>query len=266
MKTRRDQVSAEGLLDAERRPPAHKDGSKPDYFMNARVAVLVERRRLEDIHGDESMASMRVGPWQKLAILMEEVGEVAQNLNERSKGDADTSNLIEEVCQVSAASLAWLECLLRARDESRSKLAVHPLTLDHPFPYGSSSGLPLWSSEAAERSGYASAAMPFAFADHPRTATRAETLEAASAEAFLEYQAKTGQRPPHRAKYEWMEPGPVTEARHWVTEDTHGNVDVYRGRFSGFEFFSSYFGRARFIADMPELAAKLGVTLETGRP
>ena len=77
-------------------------------------AVELERWRQErKFPGDLSGALPDAG---KLAILVEEVGEVANELNERRLGNQTNSvteqNLFEELIQVSAVASAWAESLL----------------------------------------------------------------------------------------------------------------------------------------------------------
>lgn len=65
--------------------------------------ILVERRRQED-KWHEPPGSWPCAPGIKLAVLLEEVGEVANALLER-----DATNLRAELVQVAAVCLKWLE-------------------------------------------------------------------------------------------------------------------------------------------------------------
>jgi hypothetical protein len=53
--------------------------------------------------------------WQRLGMILEEVGEVARNLLARdglvTDGDADDGALARELSQVAALSVAWMERL-----------------------------------------------------------------------------------------------------------------------------------------------------------
>ena len=66
--------------------------------------VSSERIRQDKIHGDGSMA--RCAQDLKLAIITEELGEVARAIIE-----CDAANLREELVQVAACAVAWLESM-----------------------------------------------------------------------------------------------------------------------------------------------------------
>lgn len=69
--------------------------------------IDAERLHQEDKHGyDKSCANPAVTPDRKLAILAEEFGEVAMALN-----DTDFNNLRDELVQVAAVAVAWLESM-----------------------------------------------------------------------------------------------------------------------------------------------------------
>ena len=61
--------------------------------------ILVERNRQDVIH-----PFFPSKDFEKLSILLEEVGEVAKALNEK-----DEENLKEELIQVAAVCMRWLE-------------------------------------------------------------------------------------------------------------------------------------------------------------
>jgi phosphoribosyl-ATP pyrophosphohydrolase len=63
--------------------------------------------------GPDSVAAMAGDHWDYgcLAILVEEVGEVAHAINE-----GDTSNLAEELAQVAAVATLWLEGMVARGD------------------------------------------------------------------------------------------------------------------------------------------------------
>ncbi len=74
------------------------------------VARLIRAAREEahDKHGDHSIESIpaySIGTW--LAVLMEEVGEVAHSLTY----DADGPRLADELLDVLAVAAAWLDAL-----------------------------------------------------------------------------------------------------------------------------------------------------------
>lgn len=68
--------------------------------------VFTERERQVRLHGDHTPADPGMDPCMKLAILMEEVGEVARELC-----DGPTRNLRVELIQVAAVAVAWAESL-----------------------------------------------------------------------------------------------------------------------------------------------------------
>lgn len=70
-------------------------------------AIQHERVHQEKKHGyDKSCANPHVHPDRKLTILAEEFGEVAMALN-----DTDFNNLRDELVQVAAVAVAWLESM-----------------------------------------------------------------------------------------------------------------------------------------------------------
>lgn len=61
-------------------------------------------------HGfDQTPASPGMSSWQKLSILVEEVGEVARALNDGESQDA----LVKELLQTATMALAWVESIER---------------------------------------------------------------------------------------------------------------------------------------------------------
>lgn len=64
-------------------------------------------------------------PWDNLAILVEEVGEVARAINDSQKPLTPTgledaeAQLVEELTQVAAVAMAWLEGIHVRRNESK---------------------------------------------------------------------------------------------------------------------------------------------------
>lgn len=73
------------------------------------VAIIDERNRQDRKHGEGSMR--RCADNIRLAILTEEVGEVARAIIE---GDAE--NLREELVQVAACAVAWIEAIDSERE------------------------------------------------------------------------------------------------------------------------------------------------------
>lgn len=63
------------------------------------------------------------------AILMEEIGEVARAVLESEQGqqNADSVNLREELVQVAAVAMAWLECLERNKPDPANPNGMYPL-------------------------------------------------------------------------------------------------------------------------------------------
>lgn len=77
------------------------------------TAILEERKRQEAKHPEYTCAGTRLGARDKLAVLTEEVGEVAHELCEGLKPAAiiDRKALRAELVQVAAVAFAWLESL-----------------------------------------------------------------------------------------------------------------------------------------------------------
>ena len=75
-------------------------------------AIQAEVIRSQVLHGSNSMMSAALNPSRRLAILVEEVGEVAKELNETALGaEADKDKLEKELIQVSAMAASWIETL-----------------------------------------------------------------------------------------------------------------------------------------------------------
>lgn len=69
-------------------------------------SILLERDRQDELHPGDTPAD-DIDPFRKLAYLVEEVGEASEALQER-----DDDGLAEELVQVAAVAVAWLERLL----------------------------------------------------------------------------------------------------------------------------------------------------------
>jgi len=78
-------------------------------------AVQAEATRAYLLHGDHSMLGVAVTESDRLAILAEEVGEVAKELNEDRLGNLDPydwrDRRVKELIQVAAMALSWVEAL-----------------------------------------------------------------------------------------------------------------------------------------------------------
>ena len=74
-----------------------------------------ERKRAHAKHGDTSMEAFPVDDMNRLAILTEEIGEVAKEFNEaRHRGGlVDVLALRKELIQVAAMALAWADAIDR---------------------------------------------------------------------------------------------------------------------------------------------------------
>lgn len=73
------------------------------------IAIIDERNRQDKKHGEGSMR--RCTDNIRLAIVTEEVGEVARAIIE-----GDGENLREELVQVAACAVAWLEAIDAKQD------------------------------------------------------------------------------------------------------------------------------------------------------
>lgn len=74
--------------------------------------VQGERERAHALHGETSMEQLGRDDPHRLAILVEEVGEVAREFCEaRHRGAFDLANLRKELIQVSAMAGAWADTL-----------------------------------------------------------------------------------------------------------------------------------------------------------
>lgn len=78
-------------------------------------AIQIEAIRAHNKHGTKSMLNPRIPEGQKLAILTEEVGEVARELNEKMLGNRTDeeyiNNVFKELIQVAASAASWAETL-----------------------------------------------------------------------------------------------------------------------------------------------------------
>jgi NTP pyrophosphatase (non-canonical NTP hydrolase) len=76
-------------------------------------AIQAEATRAHLRHGENSMMNPNATDERRLAILTEEVGEVARELNEASirNGPVDRVLLVKELIQVAAMAASWVEVL-----------------------------------------------------------------------------------------------------------------------------------------------------------
>jgi hypothetical protein len=72
-------------------------------------AIQAEATRAHLKHGEHSMLGPQYTAHERLAILVEEVGEVAHELTYDQDGDRD--KLVKELIQVAAMAASWVECL-----------------------------------------------------------------------------------------------------------------------------------------------------------
>lgn len=74
-------------------------------------AVAAERERQEQKHRGSTCASKDVPHTRKFLVLMEEVGEVAQAINDGTLTVKERAHLRAEIIQVAAVAVAWAESL-----------------------------------------------------------------------------------------------------------------------------------------------------------
>ena len=72
-------------------------------------AIQAEATNAHLKHGEHSMLSPNYSSGDRLAILMEEVGEVAHELTYDQ--DGDRGKLVRELIQVAAMAATWIEAL-----------------------------------------------------------------------------------------------------------------------------------------------------------
>jgi len=89
-----------------------REGGEVRHDALDRVIDLVRRERAaqEDKWGEQNHA-----PAVYLAILVEEVGEAAKEVNEIRFGSGDAAKLTQELVQVAAVAVAMVEALIRAK-------------------------------------------------------------------------------------------------------------------------------------------------------
>lgn len=80
------------------------------------AAIQAEATRAHLKHGQDSMLGPEQTSGQRLAILVEEVGEVAHELTYDQGGrDGRRDELVKELIQVAAMAASWVEHLEGAR-------------------------------------------------------------------------------------------------------------------------------------------------------
>ncbi len=78
---------------------------------NALAAIKLERQRQTELWGNQWTPG-KISPPEKLSILLEEVGEIARELNDSPPKKVEQyPRLYEELVQVGALAVAWLESM-----------------------------------------------------------------------------------------------------------------------------------------------------------
>lgn len=87
-----------------------------------------ERMRAHRKHGVTSMESMAPDDLQRLAILLEEVGEVAKEYNEARHVGLPVNRVLlrKELIQVAAMATAWADSLMVGIRRNPSESEVEP--------------------------------------------------------------------------------------------------------------------------------------------
>ena len=82
------------------------------------AAIQAEATRAYLLHGTDSMLGPEQTSGQRLAILVEEVGEVAHELTYDQGGrDGRRDELVKELIQVAAMAASWVQWLEGMRDQ-----------------------------------------------------------------------------------------------------------------------------------------------------
>jgi NTP pyrophosphatase (non-canonical NTP hydrolase) len=81
--------------------------SRPNDIQGILGDLIQERWRQDKKHG----ADRQLSPPSRLAILAEEFGEVAKEVNEFMHGCGNKVRLREELVQTAASAIAWIEQL-----------------------------------------------------------------------------------------------------------------------------------------------------------
>jgi NTP pyrophosphatase (non-canonical NTP hydrolase) len=89
-------------------------------------AIQAEATRAHLKHREHSMFGTRYTAHERLAILIEEVGEVAHELTYDQDGDRD--KLVKELIQVCAMAASWVEYLEGAAAQARRQQAGEGIT------------------------------------------------------------------------------------------------------------------------------------------
>lgn len=87
------------------------------------VDVVKERHRQDAKFGwigAETSIMPGDNEWQKYAVLGEEVGEIANALLERSLGNDTIEHIEEEIIQVAAVAVAWVQGAREKRAQAKS--------------------------------------------------------------------------------------------------------------------------------------------------
>ncbi len=94
------------------------------------AAIQAEATRAHLKHGEHSMLSPKRGDGDRLAILVEEVGEVAHELTYDASGPlvCPRDELVRELIQVAAMAASWVEYLEGAGARARRQQAAEGIT------------------------------------------------------------------------------------------------------------------------------------------
>jgi NTP pyrophosphatase (non-canonical NTP hydrolase) len=93
-------------------------------------AIQAEATGAHAQHGDNSMLGPSHTDDRRLAILTEEVGEVARELNDAEIGGRpiDRDKLVKELIQVAAMAATWVEALEGVGAQARRRQAAEGIT------------------------------------------------------------------------------------------------------------------------------------------
>lgn len=125
-------------------------------------AIQMEATRAHLRHGENSMMGERYSSGDRLAILMEEVGEVAHELTYDQDGDRD--KLVRELIQVAAMAASWVEFLEGGGSQEPVVLPAWAELTD----LDKGAALLHLSKRENEGTSYAMENYPARFSDHPQ--------------------------------------------------------------------------------------------------
>lgn len=102
--------AAEEFAEVREAKAVHRSSADTRKKADALAAIIIERRRQDQMWGDQWSEGL-ISPEMKLAILMEEVGEVAREILDAPKDKPESEKLRTELVQVAAIAVAFLESL-----------------------------------------------------------------------------------------------------------------------------------------------------------